>query len=255
VRITGTPKPGYGVEWLLTDQLGTPRMVFDESGALANVKRHDYLPFGEELFASQGLRTATLGYSASDGLRQQFTAKERDIETGLDYFGARYYASAQGRFTGADPALITIKQLLNPQDLNRYAWQRKQFDRNYYFGKVKVIANDIWLLGGIHPNHVSGPDSGVLLRSSNSGNTWENKLPKSDGLPYDLVKSDGMLWLIGASGQIHYSKDNGDSWMKFPSPTNSDLLSIYFLDQQTGWITGDRGTVLGYKSHSNAEES
>ena len=32
-----------------------------------------------------------------------FTAKERDAETGLDYFGARYYSGAQGRFTSADP--------------------------------------------------------------------------------------------------------------------------------------------------------
>ncbi len=38
------------VQWLVTDQLGTPRMIFDQTGALANVKRHDYLPFGEELF-------------------------------------------------------------------------------------------------------------------------------------------------------------------------------------------------------------
>jgi RHS repeat-associated protein len=28
----------------------------------------------------------------------QFTGKERDAETGLDYFGARYYSGAQGRF-------------------------------------------------------------------------------------------------------------------------------------------------------------
>lgn len=131
-------------------------------------------------------------------------------------------------------------------------WQRKQFDRNYYFGKVKVIANDVWLLGGIH-NAVPGPDSGVLLRSSNSGNTWENKLPESDVLPFDMVKSDGMLWLIGSGGQIHYSKDNGDSWMKFPSPSNADLLSVYFFDQQTGWITGDRGTILEYVTRRNGE--
>ena len=30
VRITGTPKPGFGIQWLLSDQLGTPRLVFDE---------------------------------------------------------------------------------------------------------------------------------------------------------------------------------------------------------------------------------
>jgi RHS repeat-associated protein len=102
VRINGSPKPGYGIQWLVTDQLGTPRMVFDESGGLNNVKRHDYLPFGEEIAVGVGIRTAGLGYSASDGVRQQFTQKERDTETGLDYFLARYYSSTQGRFTSPD---------------------------------------------------------------------------------------------------------------------------------------------------------
>jgi RHS repeat-associated protein len=32
-----------------------------------------------------------------------FTGKERDAETGLDYFGARYFSGAQGRFTSQDP--------------------------------------------------------------------------------------------------------------------------------------------------------
>jgi RHS repeat-associated protein len=49
------------------------------------------------------------------------TLKERDIETGLDYFGARYYASAQGRFTGADPLLSSGRQE-DPQTWNRYSY-------------------------------------------------------------------------------------------------------------------------------------
>jgi RHS repeat-associated protein len=65
---------------------------------------------------------AAPGYVSGDGVRQQFTQKERDLETNLDYFGARYYASTEGRFTGSDPALIGVRQLLNPQDLNRYAY-------------------------------------------------------------------------------------------------------------------------------------
>lgn len=37
------------------------------------------------------------------GWQAWFTGKERDAETGLDYFGARYMSSAQGRFTSPDP--------------------------------------------------------------------------------------------------------------------------------------------------------
>ena len=121
VRITGSPSPGFGVQWLLADQIGTPRMVFAESGTLASVKRHDYLPFGEELI-TEGLRSNSgLGYAAADGLRQHFTSKERDTETGLDYFKARYYASAQGRFTSPDPTLLSVSAS-NPQTWNRYAY-------------------------------------------------------------------------------------------------------------------------------------
>src|SRR5437868_3874925 len=90
VEAWGTPSGSAGsssaIQWLVTDHLGTPRIVLDQSGSLANVKRHDYLPFGEELFATTGLRTAALGYSGGDGIRQQFTSKERDNEKGSEFF-------------------------------------------------------------------------------------------------------------------------------------------------------------------------
>jgi RHS repeat-associated protein len=105
------------INWLVADQLGTPRMIFDQTGSLANTKRHDYLPFGEEL-GGQGGRTTALGY-AGDTVRQKFTHKERDNETGLDYFGARYYASVQGRFTSADPGPFVVA---DPQSWNRYGY-------------------------------------------------------------------------------------------------------------------------------------
>jgi RHS repeat-associated protein len=50
----------------------------------------------------------------------QFTGKERDSETGLDYFGARYYGSNMGRFMSVDPSMESVV-LQNPQSWNRYA--------------------------------------------------------------------------------------------------------------------------------------
>jgi RHS repeat-associated protein len=111
------------VQWLLSDHLGTPRMIIDQSGTLANLKRHDYLPFGEELFAPVGGRTASLGYMAAGGGRQQFTQKERDVETGLDYFINRYYSSVQGRFLSVDPQNAeAASDLIDPQSWNGYAY-------------------------------------------------------------------------------------------------------------------------------------
>ena len=138
IQAFGTSAGGEKVQWLVPDHLGTPRIILDQTGDLANVKRHDYLPFGEELFAGTGGRTVAHGY-AGDGVRQQFTSKERDSETGLDYFLARYYASIQGRFTspdeftgGPDEMFDFVEaaaenptfygDLTQPQSLNKYQY-------------------------------------------------------------------------------------------------------------------------------------
>lgn len=110
---------GERIDWLVTDQLGTPRMIADKTGSLSGISRHDYLPFGEELYAGTGGRTTGKGYSQPDGLRQQFTGYERDIETGLDYAKARYFSNVQGRFTGVDPI---SGRATNPQTWNGYTY-------------------------------------------------------------------------------------------------------------------------------------
>ncbi len=61
----------------------------------------------------------------------KFTGRERDGETGLDYFGARYMSGAQGRFTSADPSSPLQRTRSrdeqdeypsNPQYWNKYAY-------------------------------------------------------------------------------------------------------------------------------------
>jgi RHS repeat-associated protein len=91
--------------------------VTDNQG---DIERHDYLPFGEEILGAEGgWRTGVAGYGGPGSIRQKFTGKERDSETGLDFFGARYYSGAQGRFTSVDPL---GGELANPQSLNRYTY-------------------------------------------------------------------------------------------------------------------------------------
>jgi RHS repeat-associated protein len=112
---------GADVKWLVSDHLGTPRIIADKTGSLSGIKRHDYLPFGEELFAGTSGRTAQQGYSGGDNVRQQFTKYERDNEINLDYAQARYYSSSEGRFTRPDPLLASGKPQ-QPQSWNRYTY-------------------------------------------------------------------------------------------------------------------------------------
>jgi RHS repeat-associated protein len=96
------------VEYYHLDALGSVRAVTNQSGAV--VRTHDYRPFGEGENPAPG----------SDAT--QFTGKERDAESGMDYFGARYYASRTGRFTTVDPLMGTELALVDPQRWNRYTY-------------------------------------------------------------------------------------------------------------------------------------
>ena len=59
-------------------------------------------------------------------MASRITGKERDAESGLDYFGARYYGSTMGRWLSPDwsakPAAVPYAELENPQSLNLYSY-------------------------------------------------------------------------------------------------------------------------------------
>jgi RHS repeat-associated protein len=63
---------------------------------------------------------------SADATEQHFTGKERDTESGNDYFGARYYASSMGRFLSPDWSAkvqpVPYAKLDNPQSLNLYSY-------------------------------------------------------------------------------------------------------------------------------------
>ena len=54
--------------------------------------------------------------------RYHFTGKERDTESGNNYFGARYYASTMGRWTSPDPTQLWYADPTNPQSMNLYGY-------------------------------------------------------------------------------------------------------------------------------------
>ena len=104
--------PTQVIEYYHTDALGSVRAVTKQvNGQWQVVARHDFMPFGEEVAPPSPPQDKRL-----------FTGKERDSETVLDYFGARYMRGPDGRFTTIDPAMTIDRNLVAPQKWNRYAY-------------------------------------------------------------------------------------------------------------------------------------
>ena len=137
--LLATIEPASGIKYTTADLLDSPRVITGSTGSV--LSRHDYKPFGEEIGAGIGGRNTGIGFGVSDGLRQHFTSKERDFETGLDYFGARYFASVQGRFTTVDPIKFAPSRMYEPQAINLYVYCANNplinvdADGRYYVGK------------------------------------------------------------------------------------------------------------------------
>jgi RHS repeat-associated protein len=95
------------------DHLGTSRLMTSTNGY--PIWQGTFLPYGEE-FAAQPLGELN---------RYKFTGKERDTESGLDYFGARFDASSMGRFMSPDPENASgFDYMDDPQSWNGYAYVR-----------------------------------------------------------------------------------------------------------------------------------
>jgi RHS repeat-associated protein len=106
--------------WHIRDNVGTGRIALDQTGSLANVRRNDFLPFGEELTGGVAGRTAARGYAPTN-INQKFTGHERDASTGYDHTLWRKLDSVQGRWTSPDPYGGSM-EIGNPQSFNRYSY-------------------------------------------------------------------------------------------------------------------------------------
>jgi len=110
-------KTTAGLFFYHNDPAGTPMAMTNRNMAI--IWEADYKPFGEEQIIT-----------ALKENNRMFVGKEKDKETGLYYFGARYMNDKIGRFISVDPigpidektGKVNEKMLLNPQRLNRYAY-------------------------------------------------------------------------------------------------------------------------------------
>jgi len=100
-------------EFVHSDHLGSTRMVTGVNQSV--VDNLDYLPFGQQI-------------AGGTSTTHKFTGKERDTESNLDNFGARYFTSNMGRFMTPDwatrPTAVPYALFGDPQSLNLYTYVR-----------------------------------------------------------------------------------------------------------------------------------
>jgi RHS repeat-associated protein len=76
----------------------------------------------EESYKPYGERLDNTPNANKDQNNQWFTGKQEEADLGLQYFGARWYHQASGRFISRDPAGVLAHVESNPMMFNRYAY-------------------------------------------------------------------------------------------------------------------------------------
>lgn len=160
-------------KYAFNDWLGTKRAQITADGNLANLSTFQSFPFGDGLYMT-----------GSDATEQHFTGKERDSESGNDYFFARYYSSAMGRFMSPDPSQLYYADQANPQSFNLY---------NY--GQNNPLVNvDPTGLDCVYINNDTGAYMGFNRGDCDNSTTAKaNSGYYFDGNATTLYTSDGTL--------------------------------------------------------------
>ena len=157
--IVPTPQPD--VYWLHGDHLGTGTYVTNSSGQATQFFLN--LPFGETM-AEQNLPGA---YDNP----YKFNAKELDAETGLYYYGARYYDARVSVWLGVDP-LAEAEPGWSPY-------------RAFYDNPIKYI----------DPDGQLEYESAEAFAKANKGKTWDKDRGKGDWLTSDRENNTSICLL------------------------------------------------------------
>ena len=128
IRVGGesvASKRGTSKYFYHNDHLGSVNVVTDIAGT--RVQLNEYYPWGANSRASGNIDPD-----------QRFTGQKLDPETGLYYYGGRYYDAEIGRFISGDPF---VQDPYDPQNLNRFSYvinnPQNYIDPDGYFHQVK----------------------------------------------------------------------------------------------------------------------
>ena len=85
-----------------------------------------------------------------------------------------------------------------------------------------------------------------VFRTTDGGETWESMwTPAVNSNPTDVEwVTDNLLFIAAGNGDLFRSLDGGNTWANVNPPTAAWLYSVQFINETTGFVTGESGTVL-----------
>lgn len=218
--------PIASLHFHLADWLGSNRVQLNYNGQIERTCQN--LPFGDSQACSG---------SVLDVTEHHFTGKERDTESGLDYFGARYMGSSMGRFMSPDfsdePDTVPYAEFENPQTLNLYSYGHNSLlvyndpdghdvsvcDNN---GKCNTVSNDAYTAaqkgnnGGLN---VPTLDQ-VGMNGNGSGQFNSTSITDSSG------NSVGTATYVSNGGADYYANRNGLNTLATASATVGSVKGV-----------------------------
>lgn len=220
-RVSRVDRPSGNVHGFLTDHLGSSRMIVtpSSSNTLTVEQDLDYTPYG---IVATG--------AATD--HYEFTSKERDAESGLDYFDARHYGSSLGRFMQPDPSGLLAQHPGDPQSWNLYVYARNN----------PLIYLDLNGLDCIYATD-NGKSVESIDHDSNSGEcgqhggTWLSGYVDEDWAHYsnrakafEAASEDG--------GQVNFAQFQAGAQTNDSGNCLSGCGSYGFASASADWLTG-----------------
>jgi RHS repeat-associated protein len=187
--------------------------------------------------------TSALGLrslAAENGVRSRCTGKERDVESGLDNFSARYFGSSMGRFLSPDPDQESgVDDMYNPQMWNGYAYVgNNPLNRTDPSGRTVSICDT----NQQNCTAVKDEDYAKAQQQDQYNHAGSlDQLKKNDGSFSNITDSNGNV-----VGTVMYTHDE-NAPVEGANPEGERILAGWALGSGMGKAFGAAwGTVAGW---------
>ncbi len=219
---TSIQNPVPSIRYQYDNHLGSSTLELDHSAAL--ISYEEYHPFGTTSYRSGSTENEV------SMKRYKYVGKERDDETGLYYYGARYYAAWLCRFVSVDP-LATERQWLNPYNyvqnnpINRVD-PTGALDEDPPKGKGSISSS---IKTDTQVENIIDHDNKTINHTSTSQSYFGDELTASNRVNFKISQnSEGTYDISGYASSLEYTdgKITGIHSERFSYDNVSDLSQL-----------------------------